>query len=186
MRNHRGILGAAISGVLLFGTVGSALSAPAVATSNVNVRSGPGSNYQAVDTIRRGERVDVQGCEGGWCYIEKRGPDGWVSWRYLAEASRPSRPAVTFQFNFGNPPRFDRPGHHGDGPGRPGNNNGPGNGPGNGGHNDSQDHHNGPGGNGNHDGPDWNGGNNHAGQGNGPDGPRPCVPGRPNFPFCQQ
>jgi hypothetical protein len=169
MQNYRGILGAALSGILLFGTVGAAFAAPAVSTSNVNVRSGPGSNYQAVDTLRRGERVDVKGCEGGWCYIEKRGPDGWVSWRYLAEASRPSRPAATFQFNFGTPPRFEQPRHHGSGPGRPRGHDDD-NGWGNGGH-DRDDQNNG----------NWNGGNWNSNQGN---GQRPCAPGDRDFPFC--
>ena len=39
--------------------------------------------------IRRGERVDVQQCRGSWCYVEKRGPDGWVSANYLERGGRP-------------------------------------------------------------------------------------------------
>lgn len=63
-------------------------AAPGYATGNVNVRTGPGTHYGAIDTLRRGERVDVQQCRGGWCFVEKRGPDGWVSANYLATGGR--------------------------------------------------------------------------------------------------
>lgn len=56
----------------------------ATVTSSVNVRSGPGTNYAVVDTLRAGEQVDVDRCSGSWCYVEKSGPDGWVSSRYLS------------------------------------------------------------------------------------------------------
>lgn len=140
----KNFLKAALSGIILVGMAGAAFAAPAIATSNVNVRSGPGTNYQAINTLLRGDRVDVEGCQAGWCYVDGHGVEGWVSWRYLAESSRPSRPATVFQFNFGSPPRWDaprpprptpgpsrpgpgRPGGDWDGPGRPGNDwNGPG------------------------------------------------------------
>ena len=110
---------------------GIALAAPAVATSNVNVRSGPGTGYGVVDALRRGEQVDVQECRGSWCFIEKRGPDGWVSASYL-DRGRPNngwdddygydappiynpRPPRPPQWN----PRPPRPPHWGNGPGRP-------------------------------------------------------------------
>ena len=31
----------------------------------------------------------MQYCRGSWCYVEKRGPDGWVSANYL-RSGRPS------------------------------------------------------------------------------------------------
>lgn len=144
------LLTAALSSVMLVGMAGAALAAPAVATSNVNVRSGPGTNYQAVDTLRRGERVDVEGCRAGWCYIDGRGAEGWVSWQYLAETSRPTRPSTVFQFNFGSPPRWEAPGRPNAGPSRPG--------PG-------RDNDGRPGDNR----PDRPGDNNGPGRGNGPD-----------------
>jgi hypothetical protein len=33
--------------------------------------------------LRTGDRVDVQQCRGSWCYVEKPGPDGWVSANFL-------------------------------------------------------------------------------------------------------
>lgn len=193
------ILRAAFSSVILVGMAGAALAAPAVATTNVNVRSGPGTNYQAVNTLRRGERVDVEGCRAGWCYIDGRGVEGWVSWRYLAETARPNRPATIFQFNFGSPPRWDnprprpnppgpsrpgpgRPGDNWDGPGRPGNDwNGPGRPgrPGDGRPGDGRPGDGRPGGN---NGPGWDRpGDGRPGQNNG----RGCEPGSPRWPMCR-
>lgn len=72
----------------LFATAGAAMAAPAYVTTNVNVRSGPGTGYGVIDTLRRGEQVDVQQCSGSWCFVEKRGPDGWVSANYLDRGGR--------------------------------------------------------------------------------------------------
>jgi hypothetical protein len=83
----------------------------AEATGSVNVRSGPGTQYSVVDTLQRGEDVDVEGCRSsGWCLIEHSGPDGWVSSRYLTNSDNDfddddrvvrRSPNVTFSFSFG-------------------------------------------------------------------------------------
>lgn len=61
---------------------GGALSAAsaAVVTRDLNVRSGPGTNYRVIGTLPAGTRVDVGGCRGNWC----RAAGGWVSASYLA------------------------------------------------------------------------------------------------------
>lgn len=83
----------------------AAYAAPGTITSNVNVRSGPGTNYAVVDTVRRGTQVDVQQCQGSWCYIAKSGPDGWVSSTYLTAAGgspvNPQQPGLSFGFSTG-------------------------------------------------------------------------------------
>lgn len=83
----------------------AAQAAPGTVTSNVNVRQGPGTNYAVVDTVRRGQQVDVQQCQGSWCYISKPGPDGWVSASYLAASGgvpvNPTQPGISFGFNLG-------------------------------------------------------------------------------------
>lgn len=84
MAKHRKLVASGLAALAIVVTTAAASAAPAVATSNVNVRSGPGTGYQVVDSLRRGERVDVQYCRGSWCYVEKRGPDGWVSANYLS------------------------------------------------------------------------------------------------------
>lgn len=80
----RKLIASGLATLAVLATTAAASAAPAFATSNVNVRSGPGTGYGVVDALRRGERVDVQYCRGSWCFIEKRGPDGWVSSRYLS------------------------------------------------------------------------------------------------------
>lgn len=84
----------------------AAQAAPGTATSNVNVRSGPGTGYAVVDTLRRGQQVDVQRCQGSWCYVVKPGADGWVSASYLSANGRPVNPrdpGISFGFTIGGP-----------------------------------------------------------------------------------
>lgn len=80
---------AGLAALALLATTGLASAATAYATGNVNVRSGPGTGYAVIDALRRGQQVDVQYCRGSWCYVEKRGPDGWVSANYLDRGGRP-------------------------------------------------------------------------------------------------
>lgn len=68
----------------LCATTASAFAVTAYATDPVNVRTGPGTGYRIVDTLRRGERVDIDYCRGSWCFVTKSGPDGWVSANYLS------------------------------------------------------------------------------------------------------
>ena len=81
----------------------AASAAPAVATASVNVRGGPGTSYAVVDTLRPGESVDVMGCRSGWCYVQKDGPDGYVSSSYLRRGSSSGaafEPNFNLSFNF--------------------------------------------------------------------------------------
>jgi uncharacterized protein YraI len=80
---HRLALG--VSTALLALGIGAtaASAATAYAASTVNVRSGAGTGYAVVDVLRRGERVEVEYCRGSWCFVQKSGPDGWVSASYL-------------------------------------------------------------------------------------------------------
>ena len=79
-----------------------ASAAPAVATSALNVRSGPGTSFRVIDTLRPGEQVDVGGCRSGWCYLTDE--DGFVSSAYLR---RGSSSGATIEPNF-NLRRVDR------------------------------------------------------------------------------
>ena len=78
------LMAAGLAALALLATTAAASAASAYATGNVNVRSGPGTYYGRVDVLHRGEQVDVQQCQGSWCFVQKRGPDGWVSANYLA------------------------------------------------------------------------------------------------------
>ena len=68
-----GVLLAALSG-------GVAAAAPAMVVTDLNVRSGPGTAYQVVDTLPSGSSVDAVNCGGGWCQV---GSGGYVSASYL-------------------------------------------------------------------------------------------------------
>jgi uncharacterized protein YraI len=109
-RHQRKLLKTAATGVAVAATAlvvflpAVAQAAPGTVTSNVNVRSGPGGNYGVVDTVRSGTAVDVQQCEGSWCYIAKPGPDGWVSAQFLSAGGRPvnsGQPGLSFGFSTG-------------------------------------------------------------------------------------
>jgi hypothetical protein len=96
--------GIAVAATALVVFLPAANAAPGTITSNVNVRSGPGTGYAVVDVARSGTNVDVQRCEGSWCYISKPGPDGWVSASYLSAgggAVNPQQPGLSFGFSTG-------------------------------------------------------------------------------------
>ena len=83
---------------------GASVSGNARATAALNVRSGPGIRYRAVDVLDRGERVQVERCQSGWCRIRHDGADGWVSARYLSNAggsddNQNDEPDINFSFN---------------------------------------------------------------------------------------
>lgn len=115
--------GVAIAAMAVVVFLPAAQAAPGTVTSNVNVRQGPGTNYAVVGTVQRGQQVDVQQCQGSWCYVVKQGPDGWVSANYLSAnggAVNPSQPGLSFGFSVGpngpnvnigvgNPPPVVRP-----------------------------------------------------------------------------
>lgn len=98
--------GVAVAAAAVVVFLPAAQAAPGTVTSNVNVRTGPGTNYAVVDVARTGQQVDVQRCQGSWCYITKPGPDGWVSASYLSASGRPvnpSNPGISFGFTIGGP-----------------------------------------------------------------------------------
>ena len=65
-----------------------AQSRPAIAytTANLNMRAGPGTNYQVLTTVPRGGGVTVFGCTADyrWCDAAFANVKGWVSGRYLS------------------------------------------------------------------------------------------------------
>lgn len=100
------IIFAALVGI--FSTTAAALATGAVATTAVNVRSGPGVSFAILDTLYGGEPVTVTQCQSGWCYVEHSGPDGWVSGNYLAHPTpaptptpTPHEPDVSFGISVG-------------------------------------------------------------------------------------
>lgn len=115
------LMAGGLAALALLATTATAFAAPAYATGNVNVRSGPGTGYARVDTLIRGDRVDVQYCRGSWCFVEKRGPDGWVSANYLSRGGGGG--GWNDDDDWGRPPHWNpappRPPHWNPGPPRP-------------------------------------------------------------------
>ena len=70
------------------------IASAAVATTTVNVRTGPGVGYNAIDTLSRGEQVAIVDRDGNWCAVQKSGPDGWVSCAYLSNGVIIRQPSV--------------------------------------------------------------------------------------------
>ena len=79
----------------------SAVSIPAVTTTQptqahtlmvvtadvLNVRTGPGTNYDLQGTLTQGSEVQVLAQEGEWSRIQYNGTEAYVSSQYLTEAS---------------------------------------------------------------------------------------------------
>lgn len=56
------------AGVLALST-GMAAAAPATVETDLNVRSGPGLEYEVIGAMPAGATVDVMGCEANWCRV---------------------------------------------------------------------------------------------------------------------
>lgn len=70
------------AGVLAL-TTGFAAAAPAIVQSSVNVRSGPGIDYDVIGALPGGATVNVMGCSGAWCQVNFGGTLGFASRGYL-------------------------------------------------------------------------------------------------------
>lgn len=79
------VLKTAIIAIALFSAT-AAQAANAIVTTNLNIRSGPGTKYRVLGSVPHGARVDVHGCTSGygWCRVNYAGRSGWASSRYLA------------------------------------------------------------------------------------------------------
>ena len=63
---------AIIASALAVGLVFSALSAKAAithATSNLNLRAGPGTHHRVKAIIPAGAPIDIESCGHSWCYM---------------------------------------------------------------------------------------------------------------------
>ncbi|MBB5073212.1 uncharacterized protein YraI [Bartonella callosciuri] len=68
----------------LFLTTTVSEAAEAFVTRNLNVRTGPSTQYVLHGLIPAGELIFVQTCKGNWCRIRYNTQTGWVSSRYLS------------------------------------------------------------------------------------------------------
>ncbi|HEX8047776.1 SH3 domain-containing protein [Rhizobium sp.] len=83
---------AAITLTALVALPALAQAAEGFATANVNMRSGPSTQYPAVTMIPVGAPLEINGClnETPWCDVSFVGGRGWVAGRYI-QASYQSR-----------------------------------------------------------------------------------------------
>jgi len=62
---------------------------PAMVYSNVNLRQGPGTNFNVLVTIPAGSPISVGGCSGQWCQVMWQGQSGYVIASSLAPGGGP-------------------------------------------------------------------------------------------------
>jgi Bacterial SH3 domain len=70
------------AGVLALST-GFAAAAPAVVQNDLNLRAGPGTDYEVIAAMPAGTTVNVMGCQASWCQVAFGGTTGFASRAYL-------------------------------------------------------------------------------------------------------
>jgi uncharacterized protein YraI len=72
-------------GVGLFAMSGVAAAATATATTDLNIRSGPGPQYEVIGVVGAGQTTEITGCleSSKWCIITSNAGKGWVYSDYL-------------------------------------------------------------------------------------------------------
>jgi uncharacterized protein YraI len=80
-----GRLAAVILAAATMGTA-AAQAAPAYSTANVNMRTGPDTEFPSVGVIPEGTKISVRGClhDESWCDVKWDDNRGWVFSEYIA------------------------------------------------------------------------------------------------------
>ncbi|NHM33273.1 SH3 domain-containing protein [Neobacillus terrae] len=80
--------------------VNAASVAYTVTATNLNVRSGAGTNYSRIGSLRQGSAVQViQKLSNGWYKISYNGKTGYVSGQYIRVTSSSSSPSPVYRLN---------------------------------------------------------------------------------------
>lgn len=69
--------------VIVLGASVAAQARPVLVTADLNVRTGPGTQYPSVGVIRGGSNAEVGRCYTGWCEISWGPLRGFSSQAYL-------------------------------------------------------------------------------------------------------
>ena len=82
---HSKFLVSAAAGALLALTGAAYAQSAVVATTDLNVRAGPGPQHQVVGVIGAGQSANLNGCleSSKWCVVAFNGGEGWVYSDYL-------------------------------------------------------------------------------------------------------
>ncbi len=77
-----------VAAVMAFAAMGvaAAHAAPGFSTANVNIRTGPDTEFPSVGVIPEGSPINIRGClrDESWCDVIWDGNRGWVFSEYLA------------------------------------------------------------------------------------------------------
>jgi hypothetical protein len=90
----------------------------ALATANLNLRSGPGTDSEVIATIPGGSTVQVASCSGEWCAVTWNGHSGYAIARNLdigaRRQARPNRapPGYAGGYEPGPPVVYGAPGYY--------------------------------------------------------------------------
>ncbi len=68
---------AASAAILTILSTDLAAAKPAMVTSDVNLRKGPGTDSEIITLMPRGTMVEVGPCTNGWCMVSWNGQDGY-------------------------------------------------------------------------------------------------------------
>lgn len=82
---HTNLLVTATAGALLALAGAAHAQSAVVATTDLNVRAGPGPQHQVVGVLGAGQSVNLDGCldASKWCVVAFEGGQGWVYSDYL-------------------------------------------------------------------------------------------------------
>ena len=84
IRLHKTLIAGGLAAAGLFASAGAAFAEAGYADDNVNLRTGPGTGYGVIETLLRGEAVDIEQCQFAWCEVATNDATGWASASYLS------------------------------------------------------------------------------------------------------
>jgi hypothetical protein len=83
---------AVLAGAFVALPLASAVAAPGVVGTNVNLRQGPTTSSPILAKIPAGSAIDVAGCSGEWCQVGFAGRSGYIIATALGQAGPPGAP----------------------------------------------------------------------------------------------
>jgi uncharacterized protein YraI len=97
----------------------AAAAVPAVVRGDLNLRSGPGTQYAVVGSLPGGATVEVGNCSGRWCTVAYEGEQGYAARSYLdlGAAAVPAVPAPGVDYGYVEPDDYGDDYYYGYGPG---------------------------------------------------------------------
>ncbi|MET3356404.1 UNVERIFIED_ORG: uncharacterized protein YraI, partial [Xanthobacter viscosus] len=74
-----------VAGLAMAGMVSAAEAAPGFSTANVNIRTGPDTEFPSLGVIPEGSPLEIEGCleDESWCDVIWQDYRGWVYSEYL-------------------------------------------------------------------------------------------------------